>query len=235
MSPEQWFVSPRAGLVADQQVQRREELLVAKFPVVADPLALAVTAGESPTAAIARVTWLSGGELARELGAALGRARSGVPLVDALQAVADHPSLDPLARFIDGLLVAIERGTPLAEVLRRPDRGRPRGRQAPAARGRRSEGDRHDGRHLASPRCTRVRGAPARVVERARIMLLAGEGVQVSRSPGWWLCRADGGDLVAALCRAGPGGAGRLAAARQTISADGAAGSGVLPTVNTSL
>jgi tight adherence protein C len=101
-----------------QQVQRREELLLAEFPVVAELLALAVTAGESPTAAIARVTRLSGGELARELGAALGRARAGVPLVDALQAVADHTSLDALARFIDGLLVAIERGTPLAEVLR---------------------------------------------------------------------------------------------------------------------
>ena len=101
-----------------QQVQRREELLLAEFPVVAELLALAVTAGESPTAAIARVTRLSGGELARELRAALGRARAGVPLVDALQQVADRTSLDALARFIDGLLVAIERGTPLAEVLR---------------------------------------------------------------------------------------------------------------------
>jgi tight adherence protein C len=101
-----------------QQVQRREELLLAEFPVVAELLALAVTAGESPAAAIARVTRLSGGELARELKAALGRARAGVPLMDALQQVADQTSLDPLARFIDGLLVAIERGTPLAEVLR---------------------------------------------------------------------------------------------------------------------
>ena len=101
-----------------QQVQKREELLLAEFPVVAELLALAVTAGESPTAAIARVTRLSGGELARELGGALGRARAGVPLVDALQQVADRTSLDALARFVDGLLVAIERGTPLAEVLR---------------------------------------------------------------------------------------------------------------------
>ncbi|SDN38413.1 type II secretion system F family protein [Geodermatophilus sp. DSM 45219] len=101
-----------------QQVQRREELLLAEFPVVAELLALAVTAGEGPTAAIARVTRLSGGELARELGAALGRARAGVPLAEALQQVADRTSLDPLARFVDGLLVALERGTPLAEVLR---------------------------------------------------------------------------------------------------------------------
>jgi tight adherence protein C len=101
-----------------QQVEKREQLLLAEFPVVAELLALAVTAGESPTAAIARVTRLSGGELAAELDAALGRARAGVPLTEALQQLADRTSLDPLARFIDGLLVAIERGTPLAEVLR---------------------------------------------------------------------------------------------------------------------
>jgi len=101
-----------------QQVRRREETLLAEFPVVAELLALAVTAGESPVAAISRVTRLSGGELARELDAALGRARAGRPLTEALQQVADRTSLDPLARFIDGLLVAIERGTPLAEVLR---------------------------------------------------------------------------------------------------------------------
>jgi tight adherence protein C len=101
-----------------QQVRRREETLLAEFPVVAELLALAVTAGESPVAAISRVTRLSGGDLARELNAALGRARAGRPLTEALQEVADRTSLDPLARFIDGLLVAIERGTPLAEVLR---------------------------------------------------------------------------------------------------------------------
>src|SRR4051812_43671326 len=66
-----------------QQVQRREELLLAEFPVVAELLALAVTAGESPTAAIARVTRLSRGELAPELGAALRRAPPGVPPVHA--------------------------------------------------------------------------------------------------------------------------------------------------------
>jgi tight adherence protein C len=101
-----------------QQVRRREELLLAEFPVVAELLALAVTAGEGPAAAIARVTRLSGGELARELGSTLGQARAGLPLTDALQRLADRTSLEPLARFVDGLLVAIERGTPLAEVLR---------------------------------------------------------------------------------------------------------------------
>jgi tight adherence protein C len=99
-------------------VSRHEQAIIAEFPVVAELLALAVTAGEGPTGAIDRVCRLTGGALARELGDALARARAGAPLVQALQEVADRTNIESLARFIDGLIVAIERGTPLADVLR---------------------------------------------------------------------------------------------------------------------
>lgn len=101
-----------------QQVTRREATMLAEFPVVAELLALAVTAGEGPVGAIDRVCRLTGGELGRELAATLASARSGVPLVDALQALADRTSLEVLSRFVDGIVVATERGTPLADVLR---------------------------------------------------------------------------------------------------------------------
>jgi tight adherence protein C len=101
-----------------QQVARREATMLAEFPVVAELLALAVTAGEGPVGAIDRVCRLTGGELGRELSATLASARSGVPLVDALQALSDRTSLEVLARFVDGIVVATERGTPLADVLR---------------------------------------------------------------------------------------------------------------------
>jgi len=65
-----------------------------------------------------RVTTRSHGELARELGRALADARSGAPLVTALERVADRASLPELRRFVDGVAIAVERGTPLAEVLR---------------------------------------------------------------------------------------------------------------------
>jgi tight adherence protein C len=100
------------------EVNRHERAIVAEFPVVAELLALAVTAGEGPTGAIDRVCRLTGGALAAELGDALARARAGAPLVQALQDVADRTNIESLARFIDGLIVAIERGTPLADVLR---------------------------------------------------------------------------------------------------------------------
>ncbi|MBA3250751.1 MAG: type II secretion system F family protein, partial [Geodermatophilaceae bacterium] len=80
--------------------------------------ALAVTAGEGPIGAIDRVCRLTGGELGQELARTLAVARSGVPLVEALQGLADRTSLDVLARFVAGIVVATERGTPLADVLR---------------------------------------------------------------------------------------------------------------------
>lgn len=101
-----------------RQVRRREETMMAEFPVVAELLALAVTAGEGPIGAIDRVCRLTGGELGRELSATLASSRSGLPLVEALQGLADRTALEPLARFVDGVIVAIERGTPLADVLR---------------------------------------------------------------------------------------------------------------------
>jgi len=101
-----------------QQVARREARMLEEFPVVAELLALAVTAGEGPVGAIDRVCRLTGGELSRELSATLASARSGLSLVDALQALADRTSLGVLSRFVDGIVVATERGTPLADVLR---------------------------------------------------------------------------------------------------------------------
>ena len=117
------LVSAGGGVLArdswlTHQVREREQRMTAEFPTVAELLALAVSAGESPVGALERVTRLSGGELAGELGRALADARGGAPLVAALDAVAARTTLPALARFVDGIAVAVERGTPLAEVLR---------------------------------------------------------------------------------------------------------------------
>ena len=101
-----------------RQVARREQRMLEEFPTVAELLALAVTAGEGPVGALERVHRTSAGELSRELGRALGEARAGASLVQALDGIARRTSLAPLARFVDGVAIAVERGTPLAEVLR---------------------------------------------------------------------------------------------------------------------
>jgi tight adherence protein C len=101
-----------------QEVSKREQRMLAEFPTVAEMLALAVGAGEGPTGALERVTRTSHGELAKELGTALADARAGASLVVALENIAARTSLPALARFVDGVAVALERGTPLADVLR---------------------------------------------------------------------------------------------------------------------
>ncbi len=101
-----------------REVDQRDEEILAEFPVVAEMLALAVTAGEGPAGAIERITKLAHGPLVDQLASILADTRSGTPLLDAITAVRDRTRLDPVARFLDGMAVAIERGTPLADVLR---------------------------------------------------------------------------------------------------------------------
>ncbi|MBW3086933.1 hypothetical protein KEM60_03162 [Austwickia sp. TVS 96-490-7B] len=101
-----------------RRVARRESTMVAEFPTVAELLALSISAGEGTAAALERVCRLSSGELSRELHTALSDARAGANLPAALRGLADRTGLAALARFVDGVVIALERGTPLAEVLR---------------------------------------------------------------------------------------------------------------------
>jgi tight adherence protein C len=101
-----------------KSVRDREARMIAEFPTVADLLALSVAAGEGAVGALERVARISTGELAHELRRALADARTGSSLVRALDGIAERTSLPALARFVDGVAVAVERGTPLADVLR---------------------------------------------------------------------------------------------------------------------
>lgn len=101
-----------------RRVRRREERMVAEFPTIAELLALSVSAGEGTSSALNRVCRLSSGELSRELHTCLADARAGASLPAALQGLAARTGLPALARFVDGIVIALERGTPLAAVLR---------------------------------------------------------------------------------------------------------------------
>jgi tight adherence protein C len=117
------LVGAGVGVVARDQwlsreANRREERMLAEFPTIAELLALAVGAGEGAVGALERVCRLSHGELSVELGRCLADARAGANLPTALQGLADRTGLVSLARFVDGMVIAVERGTPLADVLR---------------------------------------------------------------------------------------------------------------------
>jgi tight adherence protein C len=99
------------------QVKQRERRILAEFPTVAELLALAVAAGESPVAALDRVVRRSGGELSADLAKVLAEVRTGEPVASAFDTMATTTGLPLVARFAQGIAIAIERGTPLADVL----------------------------------------------------------------------------------------------------------------------
>lgn len=99
------------------QVARRERRILEEFPTVAELLALAVAAGESPVAALDRVVRRSHGELSADLRDVLAEVRTGTPITRAFDDLATRSGLPAVSRFAEGLAIAVERGTPLADVL----------------------------------------------------------------------------------------------------------------------
>jgi len=97
---------------------KRSARIVAELPTIADLLALSVTAGEGARAALERVARTTSGALPQELRRTLADARAGEPLSRALNDMAARCGAQPLRRFVDGIVAALDLGTPLAAVLR---------------------------------------------------------------------------------------------------------------------
>lgn len=98
--------------------KRRLARLAEELPTTLEFITLSLSAGEGILDALRRVSQVSGGELAREFGRVVAEVNTGVPLIGALDALAAGIQLAPLSRCVDQLTGALERGTPLAEVLR---------------------------------------------------------------------------------------------------------------------
>jgi tight adherence protein C len=98
-------------------VRRREQEILTEFPTIAELLALAVAAGESPVAALDRVVRRSRGALSEDLATALAHIRTGAPVATAFEQLAADSGIPLVARFASGVAVSLERGTPLAAVL----------------------------------------------------------------------------------------------------------------------
>ena len=89
-----------------------------QLPTVAELVAFAVAAGEGPLAALDRVAVTVRGDLASEFGIAVRRVRGGTAFPAALRDLAESVPSPEVARFAEGIAVATERGTPMADVLR---------------------------------------------------------------------------------------------------------------------
>ena len=111
------------SVYSEQQVRRRRKrelhLIELEFPSVVELFTILVSAGQSPSAALLRISEVSSGAFALLLRDAVQQMHHGAPLSHALDAINDVVKSPVIRRFNDSILIAIERGTPLAEVISR--------------------------------------------------------------------------------------------------------------------
>lgn len=112
-----------AGFLAcTQQLKLRASKRVAamsdQVPAVWEFLALSVAAGEGLPDALRRVARIGHGALIDELGAVIAQVDLGVPVGFALQHCATELHIPALSRGVDQIINALDRGTPIATVLR---------------------------------------------------------------------------------------------------------------------
>ena len=109
-------------LLRDYALQRaakaRLERMTSELPTVLEFLTLSLSAGEGILDGIRRIARISSGELASELAATVAAVSTGIPFSTVLVSLAQDLDLPPLTRAVDQIVGALERGTPLVEVLR---------------------------------------------------------------------------------------------------------------------
>jgi tight adherence protein C len=101
-----------------RRARRRLARISAELPTVLEFLTLSLTAGEGMLDAIRRVANAGSGELPREFSAVVSAVGTGVPFGRALAELRDGLDHPALSRALDQVLGALERGAPLASVLR---------------------------------------------------------------------------------------------------------------------
>ena len=99
--------------------KRRSDSAEAEFPSIVELFAVLVSAGESPSTAMLRVTERADGEMSRKFAGSLIELKNGKSLSQSLEALGGQVSSPTIRRFCDTLILAIERGTSLSEVLNR--------------------------------------------------------------------------------------------------------------------
>lgn len=100
---------------------RKKQLCKAEeeFPSIIELFAVLVSAGESPTIAMQRVTKKATGEMAKKFSGALNELQNGSNLTQALEILGTQVDSAAVRRFCDTLILAMERGTSLSDVLTR--------------------------------------------------------------------------------------------------------------------
>ena len=101
------------------KVKNLRLLVDAEFPAIVEMYSLAMSAGETPLAAMERIAGSANGSLAINFARVVGLVKSGKPFHLALDEMGRDLDSVLIRRFVDALIIATLRGAPLIDVLQR--------------------------------------------------------------------------------------------------------------------
>ena len=105
-------------LRSDDRIKaKRKELAESEFPAMVELVAVLIAAGEPPILAMKRVGERSSGVLADDFMKVIENVEAGQGLTKSLEILANTTSSGSIRRFADTLILALERGTSLSDVL----------------------------------------------------------------------------------------------------------------------
>jgi tight adherence protein C len=126
-SPAALVAAPLVGAVAGPLLRdrlliaeggRRAARIESELPTVLEFLALSLSAGEGIRDGLRRIARVGSGTLAELIQRVVDESAVGVPLPVALTGLADELRIPALTRTLTHVVAALDRGSPLAEVLR---------------------------------------------------------------------------------------------------------------------
>jgi len=101
------------------KVKAHQLSVESEFPAVIEMYSLALSAGETPLAAMERIGISARGAMAIEFKKVVARVRSGEPFHVALDGMGREFNSITIRRFVDSIIIATLRGAPIIEVLQR--------------------------------------------------------------------------------------------------------------------
>lgn len=101
-----------------REIQARSARLEDELPIAIDLVTLAIMSGESVPAALARVAGILRTGVGEEFERVVADVRAGTPVGEALEEMKSRLPVAGVGRFVDALCTGIERGAPLADILR---------------------------------------------------------------------------------------------------------------------
>lgn len=107
------------GITYKTETKKSREVIELEFPSVVELFAILLAGSMSPATALLRISQRTTGEFASVLRDSVSEIQDGANFSQALDVVSSRVNSTMVRRFCDSLTIAVERGSPLLDVVHR--------------------------------------------------------------------------------------------------------------------